>query len=300
MSLLVIGGSNIDFLAKSNNTLIPADSNIGSVRISHGGVGRNVVENLARLGASDLTFVTALGDDTLGQAMHQELLSLGVKVLTPKTHQNSGSYLAIQSPDGDMALAVCDMHIMDELTEDWINAHQSYFDRSDFLVFDSNLSKETLAFLFERNPNRPVCMDAISTKKAERIAPFLDRLFLFKGNILEGEHLTGLKEPQEMVANILNRGCKNVVISSGAGPIYYGYSENNTLVIDQVETLKADAIVSTTGCGDSLFSGIVYSLAQHKSLKEGILLGRKMSYHTLSTNSAVASDMNEWLKHCDL
>jgi pseudouridine kinase len=48
--ILVIGGSNIDYLAKSSHPLIMEDSNIGSLKTAFGGVGRNIVENLARLG----------------------------------------------------------------------------------------------------------------------------------------------------------------------------------------------------------------------------------------------------------
>lgn len=298
MSILVIGGSNIDYLAKSFSPLIPQDSNIGTLHISHGGVGRNVVENLAHLKTQGLTFLTAIGSDTLGQNMKQELLDLGVNVLSPDTHLTSASYIAIQSPDGDMALAISDMQIMDSLTAEWIKQKQNYFDNSELLIFDANLSKETLSFLFSQNPNRPICMDAISVKKAERIIPFLNQLTLFKGNLIEGKHLTGLVEPEDIVKALLEKGTQNVVISTGSGPIYYGYKDNNNYIINHEDTIKADNIVSTTGCGDSLFSGIVYSLSLHKTLQEGILLGRKMSYHTLSTSSAVASDIKEWLDQC--
>ncbi len=45
----LIGGANIDILAKSYSPLKDFDSNPGKVNISFGGVGRNIADNLARL-----------------------------------------------------------------------------------------------------------------------------------------------------------------------------------------------------------------------------------------------------------
>lgn len=62
----VIGGANIDIIGKCNQALIPYDSNIGHVTQSFGGVGRNIAENIARLGFST-HFISALGNDAGGK-----------------------------------------------------------------------------------------------------------------------------------------------------------------------------------------------------------------------------------------
>ena len=91
---LLIGGSNVDYIATSRDKLQKRVSNIGEVSISFGGVMRNIAENLARLG-NKIEFITAIGDDANGREMRKELIDLGINVITPKTDYPSGSYVAI-------------------------------------------------------------------------------------------------------------------------------------------------------------------------------------------------------------
>ena len=66
--VLVVGASNVDYVALSNNKLIRKDSNIGKLNITFGGVGRNIVENLAIL-EDDVSFITFLGNDGFGKEL---------------------------------------------------------------------------------------------------------------------------------------------------------------------------------------------------------------------------------------
>jgi DNA-binding CsgD family transcriptional regulator len=50
--ICVLGGSNMDIVGFPNKRLIQNDSNPGKVKISLGGVGRNIAENLVHLGIS--------------------------------------------------------------------------------------------------------------------------------------------------------------------------------------------------------------------------------------------------------
>ena len=50
MRICVIGGANADIIATSFGVFVPNDSNPGSVRLTAGGVGRNIAHNLALLG----------------------------------------------------------------------------------------------------------------------------------------------------------------------------------------------------------------------------------------------------------
>ena len=60
--VVVVGGVNIDICGKAFEPLIPCDSNPGSVRMSMGGVGRNIAHNLSLLGQK-VYLLTALGED---------------------------------------------------------------------------------------------------------------------------------------------------------------------------------------------------------------------------------------------
>ena len=116
--LLLIGGSNIDYIGISQNKLISNVSNIGTISISFGGVMRNICENLARLN-NNITFITAIGKDTLGQELKKQLIDLKVKIYSPDTHLPSGSYLAINDNNHDLYSAICDNRIITQINTDF-------------------------------------------------------------------------------------------------------------------------------------------------------------------------------------
>ena len=68
MKAAVIGGMNFDVVGISEKTLMMRDSNIGKIRFSAGGVGRNIAEQLARQGA-ETTLFTCVSDDFAGQML---------------------------------------------------------------------------------------------------------------------------------------------------------------------------------------------------------------------------------------
>ena len=60
----VVGGVNMDICGRPDRSLIPRDSNPGRVRLSPGGVGRNIAHNLALMGV-ETSLITALGGESV-------------------------------------------------------------------------------------------------------------------------------------------------------------------------------------------------------------------------------------------
>jgi pseudouridine kinase len=61
----IIGGITADIEGHPYKQLIQGDSNPGRITMSYGGVGRNITENLARMGAS-VSFISVAGADFAG------------------------------------------------------------------------------------------------------------------------------------------------------------------------------------------------------------------------------------------
>ena len=64
--VLVLGASIVDILGFSQNTYKQKDSIPGKIKISLGGVCRNIAENMARVGVNT-KFISILGDDEQGR-----------------------------------------------------------------------------------------------------------------------------------------------------------------------------------------------------------------------------------------
>lgn len=75
--VVVIGGTNIDLQGFPRKKLIMKDSNIGSVKISLGGVGRNIAENLTRLGFYT-KLISIIGDDVYGNLIMEKSREIGL------------------------------------------------------------------------------------------------------------------------------------------------------------------------------------------------------------------------------
>ena len=80
MKVLVIGAQNIDIFAQSSIEYVLKDSNPSKIHLSFGGVGRNMAENLKRLG-NDVHFLTVFADDFFAKAAKQSLIDMNINIL---------------------------------------------------------------------------------------------------------------------------------------------------------------------------------------------------------------------------
>ncbi len=76
---VVIGGVNMDIGGQPDRKLVAQDSNPGRVRMSLGGVGRNIAHNMALLGV-DVRMLTAFGDDLYAQKLAASCGELGIDI----------------------------------------------------------------------------------------------------------------------------------------------------------------------------------------------------------------------------
>lgn len=170
---VVIGGSNVDFIATAE-TIIPEASNPGQVRMSFGGVGRNLAECLARLGLKPV-FVSAIGTDPLGVMLlkHFEELKMVTRgIYTSKVNQTA-TYSAILSQNGDYHVAVGDMDIHKVITPDNILAFEESIKHAPLVMLDANLSQESIdhACSFCGENHIPVWFEPTCIMKSRK--PFL-------------------------------------------------------------------------------------------------------------------------------
>ena len=143
--IIIVGGINIDIEGSPYAALRPADSNPGKVGISYGGVGRNIVENIARLGG-DVGMVSLTGVDAMGMDAKRYLEDLGVDTTyIEQLHgESTGMYLSILNDKNDMELAICNMDIFEKMTPDFLKDRLEYLSGAQIVGVDCNLDEEAL------------------------------------------------------------------------------------------------------------------------------------------------------------
>ena len=72
MGIVVIGDVFIDIKGFSTSTYIPYGRNLGTIEQIHGGVGRNVAEDIANVELEPI-FIGAVDDDSIGEDVIQKL-----------------------------------------------------------------------------------------------------------------------------------------------------------------------------------------------------------------------------------
>lgn len=285
--ILVIGGCNIDYLAKSNKPLIMEDSNIGTLTTSFGGVGRNIVENLALL-KDEVSFVTGIGKDGLGEKLKENLESLNVNVLNIESDDPTGSYISIEDEKGNMSVAICDNRLMDHMKIEDILKYKKEIDSHDVIVLDANLNESVIDGIFENFRGHRFYIEGVSANKIRRFRNHLPEISLFKCNVLEAEYFLDVKkEPTKLALDLLSLGCKNVVLSNGKKPIIIGSGKT----VREIPVVSNPNIASVNGAGDALFSGIVHELSLNRSLHKAVEFGNRMAFFTLQSETAIQKDI---------
>lgn len=256
--VVVIGAANIDIGGTPYKTLIPGDSNPGIVKMSCGGVGRNIAHNLALLGV-DVKLVTAAGDDTLGKDMLAECESNGIDTsLSIVLPGASSVYLFINDENGEMNLALSHVDIVKSITPEYIEKIEEEINSSAAVAADCNLSKETLMKLKDIC-KVPLYVDTVSVSHSDKIKGHLAGIDTLKPNLLEAEYLTDMTieneyECLEAARSLIDQGVRRVFISAGPHGIFSA-DKNQAIMADRY---PAD-VKCTTGAGDSAMAAIIWS-----------------------------------------
>lgn len=255
--IAVVGGLNVDIVGKSFAPLIGRDSNPGRVRRSLGGVGRNVAHNLSLLGVGTC-LLTALAGDEWEPELRAGCAAAGID-LSHARYVPDGScsvYLAIEGPEGDMELALCDNALAASITPDYLASELGLLNGAAAVALDTNLSAEALEWL-GAHCEAPLFADPVSVTKAEKLRPLLGRLFLLKPNRIEAELLSGvpIKDRNSLelaAAKLLRSGADRVCISLGAEGVYCAWDTERCLV-----PCPETRLVNASGGGDAMMAGFL-------------------------------------------
>ena len=255
-----IGGANMDMHGKSERQLVMRDSNPGTLHMSLGGVCRNICENLARLG-EDVRLITVVGDDVHGRSIIEGCREAGIDMSAARTlrGERSSSYISIMDGDGDMLLAMSDMHIIKQLNAQIVDECRDLLCGADMVVCDGNLSVKTIERLTQVC-TRPLYIDPVSTAWAREVKPYIGCFDTVKPNRMELEALTDC--PTDTPANIelacdilRGRGVRRVFVSLGRDGMLYRGPEGTLHGVSRA----FDGMVNATGAGDASMAGIVWA-----------------------------------------
>lgn len=279
MKIAVFGSANMDILGLTDDKLLLRDSNIGTVVLKPGGVGRNIASRICEHGVECLLF-TAFGSDVLAEGLKAECQRLGMDISGSLTLPGrSNIYLCVHDETGDMLTAINDMGLMNALTPEYAATIMDQINACDLCVLDANLSEATLAYAAS-HATVPLLMDAVSCAKARRALVAMPYLTGFKPNIYEAQLLTGCEKAEDCADKLLELGVKRVFISLGEDGVYYAdATERGRIPVEKISSAPK------TGAGDALCAGLAVALAHHESTRACAEYGMRSAAKYLSQNT---------------
>jgi sugar/nucleoside kinase (ribokinase family)/DNA-binding CsgD family transcriptional regulator len=299
-AVVVIGGANMDVKARSARAAVPATSNPGTGSMTAGGVGRNIAENLARLGTRT-HLVAAIGADGLGDQVLAATSAAGVHVeQVRRCARTTGTYTAVLDADGELVVAVADMTATDELSTEHVNAARDLIAAASLVVLDGNLATATLGFALDlaSAAGVRVVLEPVSVPKARALAPLIaaDRpVHVITPNRDELAALTDLptrtaRQVEKAAGALHDRGVELVWVRLGSAGSLLSLADG-TVALDAVPA----EVVDVTGAGDAMLAAFCHALLDGVEPPAAAAYGHVAAALTVSSPHTVRPDLTERL-----
>jgi len=293
MGIVVIGAIFVDIKGFPLNNYIPTGRNAGTIKYIHGGVSRNVVEDIANIELRP-TFISIVDESALGQEVINRLKSHKVNVdYIQKIPEGMGTWLAVFDENGDVAGSISQrpnlMPILNLLEEHG----DTIISQCDSIVLEADINKEIIKKVFElaEKYNKKVFSIISNMSIALERRDLLKKFDCFICNELEAGLLFNedfsKTSPKELLKIIIEKvkqaKIPSLVVTMGAkGCVYADINGNNGIY-----PAKKVPVNDTTGAGDAFCSGVTIGLTYGKSLKESVEIGTQLAASVIVSNENV-------------
>lgn len=295
--VLVIGAANLDIKGRPDSEPVPGSSTPGRIRVSPGGVARNIAENLVRLDVETI-LITAVGDDDGGERILGQAAGSGIDIseVLIVDGARTGAYMALFDLNGSLRLGIDDMNIMSALTPGYFEARHALFEGAAAAAVDANLLPDALATVVRlcRHYNIPLYADPASASLAERLRPHLSNCFMITPNTVEAQTLSNIVFAPDDLENAMATAVGFVALGVGTAIIALG---EHGVVYAAVETKGhipaiQTQVIDPTGAGDAMTAAIIFGLREEIPLDEAVRLGVTAASLTLRSRETVRPDLS--------
>ena len=293
MGIVVIGTVFVDIKGFPEDAYIPTGRNVGRVEYIHGGVARNVVEDIANVELRP-TFLSIVDDTPMGESVLKKLNNHKVNceyVLTMP--DGMGTWLAVFDNDGDVAGSISKrpnfypiLHVLETKGDE-------IFSQADSVVLQVDIHKDIVKKVFELAEKYHTKLYALVSNMsiaAER-RDFLQKFDCFICNQLEAgmlflddydgktrEEMRDILSAKVMAAKIPSM----VVTMGGDGAVYADMDGNKGIC-----AARNVAVKDTTGAGDAFCAGVAVGLTYGKDLAGAVEIGTVLAASVITSSENV-------------
>lgn len=293
MGMVVIGAVFVDIKGYPQSSFIPTGRNVGNVEQIHGGVGRNVAEDIANCELRP-TFVSLVDNSGTGADVVRKLKSHRVNTdYIRQTRDGMGTWLAVFNNDGDVAASISKRPNLLPIADTLDGQGDEIFQNADSIVIEIDMDKEIVkrTFRLAKKYGKPVYAVVANMSIALERRDFLQSTDCFVCNLQEAGILFSDdysdKTPREMVPIIAGKvhaaQIPGMIVTMGAeGAVYANLEGESGLCPARNVEVK-----DTTGAGDAFCAGAAIGLTYGKSLREACEIGSMLAASVIVTSENV-------------
>lgn len=293
MGIVVIGMVFVDVKGFPESMLNSTGKNVGRVEQVHGGVGRNVAEDIANCELRP-TLVSLVDQSGTGMDVIRKLKNHKVNTdYIRQTRDGMGTWLAVFNTDGDVEAAISQRPNLLPIIDILDQQGDEIFADADSIVVEIDLDKEIIKRVFKlaKKYGKKVYAVVGNMSIALERRDFLKSTDCLVCNIEEAGMLFfddySEKSPDEVVQIISDKAraaqIPSIIVTMGGdGAVYAALTgEKGYCPARKVE------VKDTTGAGDSFCAGVAIGLTYGKTLAESCDIGAMLAASVIVTTEAV-------------
>ena len=293
MGIVVIGAVFVDIKGYPEANFIPTGRNAGRVERVHGGVGRNVVEDIANCELRP-TFVSLVDKSGDGMDVLQKLKNHKVNTdYIWRTRDGMGTWLAVFDNDGDVAASISKRPNLMPIVDILERHGDEIFASADSVICEIDIDKEIVKRVFKlaKKYNKKVYSVVGNMSIALERRDFLKSIDCFVCHLQEAGILFfddySEKTPEEMI-DLLSRKViaaqipSMIVTMGGEGAVYADMNGAKGFCPARKVEVK-----DTTGAGDSFCAGVAIGLTYGKTLGQACEIGAHLAASVIVTTDNV-------------
>ena len=293
MGIVVIGAVFVDIKGYPEDVYIPAGRNVGRVEQVHGGVGRNVAEDIANVELRP-TFVSLVDEGGIGADVVRKLKSHKVNTdYLRAVPDGMGTWLAVFENDGDVVASISKRPNLMPIADILDQHGDEIFANADSVIVELDMDKEIVKRVFklaQKHSKRVYAVVANMSIAVER-RDFLQSIDCFVCNqqeagILFSDDYSDLNA-QELEQVVREKVCRAqipamIVTMGDKGAVYADKDGNSGFCPARRVKVK-----DTTGAGDAFCAGAAIGLTYGKTMAEACEIGAHLAASVITTGENV-------------
>ena len=293
MGILVIGATFVDIKGFPLDNYLPTGRNVGRVEYIHGGVSRNVVEDIANVELRP-TFLSIVDDTPSGEDVRQKLIKHKVNVEYLLTKPNGmGTWLAVFDNNGDVAGSISVRPDMTPVLDLLQEKGDEIFSKVDSVIMEVDLDKDIVKKILELADKYHIQKFAVVSNMSIAVErrDFMKRFDCFICNQKEAGLMFlddySNKNPQEMCdilcEKVVPANIPSMVVTMGEAGAVYADCNGNKGICPARNVIVKD----TTGAGDAFCAGVAIGMTYGKTLPEAIEIGSMLAASVITSSENV-------------